>query len=224
MATEALNIIYNNNLGDGLLMEKDASLNSATAATENQDIVDKNPFLRSGSITFVPRTTWLRWPILFLFVNCIMIVSALSLCLAPASSDLARGYDVSILMVNMCGIIFTATFIPMTFVSMQMYKTMGTHTVLRIASVLMLVGGWGRMYALEGQFWPILVGQVIISLSQPIYYNVMTQISNKWFPDSERSLVTAICGLSIPGGNLVAFLLSGLIFAGIEEMTSAEVK
>jgi hypothetical protein len=35
MATEALKIIYNNNSGDGLLMEKDASLNSETAATEN---------------------------------------------------------------------------------------------------------------------------------------------------------------------------------------------
>ena len=43
MATEALNIIYNNNPGDGLLMEKDTSLSSATAAIENQDIVDKNP-------------------------------------------------------------------------------------------------------------------------------------------------------------------------------------
>ena len=87
-----------------------------------------------------------------------MIVSALSLCLAPASSELARAYNVSILQVNMCGIIFTATFIPMTFISMWMYKSMGTHTVLRIASVMMLVGGWCRMYALKGEFWSILVG------------------------------------------------------------------
>ncbi len=79
-----------------------------------------------------------------------MIVSALSLCLAPASTDIARAYNVSILQVNMCGIIFTATFIPMTFMSMWMYKAMGTHTVLRIASVMMLVGGWGRMFAVEG--------------------------------------------------------------------------
>ena len=111
---------------------------------------------------------------IFLFINCIMIVSALSLALAPASSDLARAYNVSILQVNMCGIIFTATFIPMTFISMWMYKVMGTHTVLRIASVMMLVGGWGRMYAIQGEFWPVLAGQVVVSLAQPIYYNVMT--------------------------------------------------
>jgi hypothetical protein len=94
-----------------------------------------------------------------------MIVSALSLCLATASSEIARGYNVSVLQVNMCGIIFTATFIPMTFASMQMYKSMGTHTVLRIASLLMLIGGWGRMYALTGEFWPVLLGQVLISLA-----------------------------------------------------------
>jgi len=44
----------------------------------------------------------------------------------------------------------------------------------------------------------------------------MTQFCNVWFPDNERSLVIALCGLSIPGGNLVAFILSGVVFAGIE--------
>lgn len=52
----------------------------------------------------------------------------------------------------------------------------------------------------------------------------MTQIANKWFPDSERTLITSICGLSIPGGNLVAFLLSGLIFKGVEVLPAAQVK
>lgn len=103
-----------------------------------------------------------------------MIVSALSLALAPASTDLARAYNVSILEVNMCGIIFTATFIPGTFASMWMYKAMRTDTVLRIASLMTLVGGWCRMYAVKGSFWSILVGQVIISFAQPIFYNVMT--------------------------------------------------
>ena len=78
-----------------------------------------------------------------------MIVSALSLCLAPASPFLAAAYKVSIVEVNMCGMIFTATFVPMTFVSMWMYKALKTHTVLRIACFMMFVGGWIRMLTIR---------------------------------------------------------------------------
>jgi hypothetical protein len=45
---------------------------------------------------------------------------------------------------------------------------------------------------------------------------MMTQFCGDWFPDNERTLVTALCGLSIPLGNLVAFIMSGLIFRGID--------
>jgi hypothetical protein len=36
--------------------------------------------------------------------------------------------------------------------------------------------------------------------------------------------VTSICGLSIPGGNLLSFLLSGIIFRGIESKDDAGVQ
>ena len=65
-----------------------------------------------------------------------MIVSALSLYLSPATGPIAVAYNVPVVMVNMCGIIFTATFVPMTFASIFMYKNMRTDTVLRIACVL----------------------------------------------------------------------------------------
>jgi hypothetical protein len=80
----------------------------------------------------------------------------------------------------MCGIIFTATYVPMSFVSFWMYKEMKTDTVLRWGCAIMLVGGWIRMCAnVENHsFWPVLLGQVIISLAQPIFYNVMAQFCN----------------------------------------------
>lgn len=65
-----------------------------------------------------------------------MIVSALSLCLSPVTGNLAEAYLVPVVEVNMCGIIFTATYVPMTFVSMWMFKTFNTSTVLRFAILL----------------------------------------------------------------------------------------
>lgn len=107
---------------------------------------------------FVPRSSWLRWPLLFLFTNCIMIVSALSLCLSPVSSNLAEAYQISQVEVNMCAIIFTATFVPMTFASMWMFRVMKNHNVLRLACLLCLIGGWIRHLATFYGFWPVLLG------------------------------------------------------------------
>jgi len=32
--------------------------------------------------------------------------------------------------------------------------------------------------------------------------------------------VTALCGLSIPGGNLIAFTLAGIYFTGVNTLTA----
>ena len=126
-------------------------------------------------------------------------------------------YGVSDLELNFCGIIYTFTFVPMTFVGMWLYKVMAVQNVIRLSCCIILTGCWFRVFTgVNNAFWPVLAGQVIISLAYPLVTNVMTRFSNTWFPDTERSIVTSILGLSIPTGNLVAFLMSGFIFAGIE--------
>lgn len=127
---------------DAAKTEARTSLNPETEAQAQKNL--------SSIEGFEAKTSWLRWPLLFFFVNCIMIVSAFSLALAPASPFLATAYSVSIVEVNMCGIAFTATFVPMTFASMWMYKALKTDTVLRIACFIILVGGWMRMLAADG--------------------------------------------------------------------------
>lgn len=54
-----------------------------------------------------------------------------------------------------------------------------------------------------------------MSIGYPMLSAAIALICNKWFPDNERTLVTAICGLAIPSGNIFAFTMSGLIFSGI---------
>jgi hypothetical protein len=105
-----------------------------------------------------------------------------------------------------------------------MYKVMGTATVMRIACVLTLIGGWVRVLCPLTGFWVILFGQTVISCAQPLVYNVINRFCSVWFTDKERSLAASICGLSMPGGNLVAFILCGYTFRGIGGMTDAEIK
>lgn len=69
-----------------------------------------------------------------------------------------------------------------------------------------------------------MLGQVVISLSQPIFVCAITLISNKWFPDNERDLISAIFALSVPAGNLLAFLQTGVSFRGITDGETAKIE
>ena len=37
---------------------------------------------------------WLRYPLLFMYVNCVVIVSSLALCFSPTSTNIANAYGV----------------------------------------------------------------------------------------------------------------------------------
>ncbi len=94
---------------------------------------------------------------------------------------------------------------------------MKAHNVTRVSIFIMFTGAWFRLLCVNNnEFWPILAGEVWMSLACPLFFNMMTQFCSEWFPENERTGVTALCGLSIPLGNLVAFLMSGIILQGID--------
>lgn len=161
--------------------------------------------------------SWRRWPLLFLYVNCNLCIGSISLCFSPASKEIASAYNTSIVDVNMSYMIGSITGIPMTFVCIYLYRTFPSHWVLRLACCNALIGGWFRRLSNgDDRYWPIIVGTSVLSLSAPLFFVQMTKFCNRWFSDSERTIATVICALTIPAGNLVAFILSGVIFRGIE--------
>jgi hypothetical protein len=88
----------------------------------------------------------------------------------------------------MTAIIFHITYIPMTFITIKMFKDMRPSTVFRIACVTLIIGGWIRMMArIDGNFGWILVGFTIMSLPYPIFLSAVTLVCNKWLLDSERT-------------------------------------
>jgi NADH:ubiquinone oxidoreductase subunit 2 (subunit N) len=107
---------------------------------------------------FEAKTSWKRWPLLFLMSNSILFVSAASLCFSPVSNELAKAYNVPQIEVNMCGIIFTATFVPLTFVTMWLYKHWKNQNVLKLGMLLLTAGAWFRFIAIGRGFWPVLLG------------------------------------------------------------------
>jgi len=114
----------------------------------------------------------------------------------------------------MSSIVFSITYIPMTFVAIKLFKEMRLSTVFRIATVIAVAGAWIRVLAEQNKnFYWILAGYTLISLAYPILLSAVTLICNRWLCDAERTVLTQICGLSIPIGTVLSFVISGFVFA-----------
>ena len=114
----------------------------------------------------------------------------------------------------MSSIIFSITYIPMTFIAIKMFKEMKLSTVFRIATVIAISGCWIRVLAEQNKnFYWVLAGYTLISLAYPILLSAVTLLCNRWLCDSERTVITQLCGLSIPIGTVVSFALSGFIYS-----------
>ena len=60
------------------------------------------------------------------------------------------------------------------------------------------------------------MGTAIIFLANPIVLNSMSQFSNIWFADKERSKATAIAGLMTPFGSFLGLTISAALTVGVE--------
>jgi hypothetical protein len=158
-------------------------------------------------------TTSYRWVILFFFFNTTVYVSCCQTSLTPVAAPLAKAFGVPVISVTMTSIIFSIAYVPMTFVAIWMFKKLRPSTAFRIACVNLLFGSWIRSISLAtDHFGMILLGYTIISLSYPILLSAVTLVCNNWLGDHERTFWTQICGLSIPIGTVISFIMTGLIY------------
>ena len=63
-----------------------------------------------------------RWAVVFFFVLNICAISCMSLSMSPQAELLIAAYGVSTFSVDLCSTIFSATYVPMTFVAMFLYS------------------------------------------------------------------------------------------------------
>ena len=94
------------------------------------------------------KVTRFRFLILFLFMNCIIIISSICTSLTPAASNIGQAYGVSTTFVNFCSIGFSFTYPPMALVSIWMFENLSPALVMRIGAVNLFIGCWFRMIVL----------------------------------------------------------------------------
>jgi len=100
--------------------------------------------------------------------------------------------------------------IPMNFGASSLYNALEQKKVLYIACALQLVGAWVRIgFVFWGQFWFVILGQLIIFASAPLSHNIIGMVANTWFPEKERATASAIMILANPFSIVVAFGIQG---------------
>jgi predicted MFS family arabinose efflux permease len=109
----------------------------------------------------------------------------------------------------------------MNFVSMWLFNNMKYTTVLTIGTLLQICGGWIRSASyITMDFWPILIGTVLQSLSASMYWQSQNLIINKWFPQNEYGRAsTLVMGTSIV--MVAGFITSGRLFREADVDTKA---
>jgi len=128
----------------------------------------------------------------------------------------------------MCTLGYQINFVPMTFLTTYLFKILRRHTVLRIACVTMIVGAWMRLLtAINDQFAYVILGQIVVMSTAPIYLNCISLLANVWFPDNERASAGALMTLSSPLGSMISFVIQGYYIVQVNtdpDPTSETVK
>lgn len=149
-----------------------------------------------------------RWVVLVTYLLASLCAPTISICFTPCSELVSQAYGVPLLAVSFCTLVFGITSVPMFFISMKLLTSYSLTNVLRLGCFFLVFGAWLRSVSLidNDQFWPIIAGTTIISFSGPIFLSAQNMICNRWFPDNERAMATALTGLAIPVGSVLAFV------------------
>ena len=124
---------------------------------------------------------------MFFYFCLTTVVAVQQTAFSAAASDIADGYKVSTVDVTMCSIVFSITYIPMTFVAIWMFREFTPTTNFRVTIFVLLVGAWMRTFA-GMNFSIILAGYTIISCTFPFFLSSVTLICNSWLGPSEKMM------------------------------------
>ncbi|TNV82999.1 hypothetical protein FGO68_gene1496 [Halteria grandinella] len=131
----------------------------------------------------------------------------------PIATLASQLFGVSNLMISMCSLVFSISFIPFNFIAIKILGTLGLRTCLIIASLCTISGAWLRMAVQMsgGSFMFVIAGQVVIACGQPFFFNTISNLSSSWFGEKERVTAVTLMSNAIPLGSLIANVIPSLI-------------
>ena len=95
-----------------------------------------------------------------------------------------------------------------------MLNKWGLRWTLATGGAFVIAGAWTRLLiAAFPNFGVVCIGSILVAFGQVCFNNSVSKIASMWFSDNQRSLSTALGGISIPFGSIVGFILPSLILS-----------
>ncbi|PNS16616.1 Major facilitator superfamily domain-containing protein 7-a [Sphaceloma murrayae] len=143
-----------------------------------------------------------------------IVVSWSWLTFSAVSTTSSEFFKVSESAINWLSTGFLFAFViasPATLYALNKYSP---KVSILIASGLVLVGNWlryaGTRASTNGNFPLVIVGQIVIGLSQPFVLASPTRYSDAWFSSTGRVTATAVASLANPLGGALGQLIGPL--------------
>lgn len=163
------------------------------------------------------RPTKKRYLILILYGICSMEKSFQWINLSTITNKVALYYGVDNMAVNWTSVLFMLTFIPLVLPTGWLIERIGLRRAILIGSCGITAGAIIKCFSCYPQgFWVVILGQIVVSLSEQFIFCVPARIASVWFPDHQVSLATGFGIFGNQCGIALGFLIPQALLAGFE--------
>ena len=146
-----------------------------------------------------------RWIQLIVYVLVSFANALPSMTFVPIISQTEKFYNITTTEVNILPMLYLFLYVFGTILSILLSRKFSMRVIMIIGSILN-IGVFIRLFSLikPNQGYPALViGQICISIAQPIFINVTALFAARWFPPSQRDIATAIGSMANPLGKIL---------------------
>lgn len=167
--------------------------------------------------TIVIKPSLKRFFILLMYGICSMEKSFQWINLSTITNKVSLFYGVDNLAVNWTSVLFMITFIPLVLPTGWLIERIGLRKAVLIGSTGITVGAIIKCFACaEDRFYIIILGQIVVSLSEQFIFCIPARIASVWFPDSQVSLATGFGIFGNQCGIAMGFLVPQAMLRGME--------
>lgn len=203
----------------------DYATSPTTTTTTTMTLTNKMALdTMNGSRPLIIKPTWRRYLILILYGICSMEKSFQWINLSTITNKVAFYYDVHNFAVNWTSVLFMITFIPLVLPTGLLIEQIGLRKAILIGQFGITLGALIKCFACdEDKFWLVLLGQVVVSLSEQFIFCVPSKIAAVWFPDEQVSIATG-CGIfGNQFGIALGFLIPQALVRGRNDKSSIRI-
>ena len=146
------------------------------------------------------------------------------ICFSPLVGKMLAAYpEATVFKLTFLSMIFLLMYIPVNPIAVWLIEKKGIRVSFITGLVIQTIGFWLRSL-INTSFSFVIVGQIILSMGQPVIINMCTKLSANWFPKKER-VVSSSTGMNFSMlGSSLGFLLPFGFVSATGELTPSHLE